>query len=205
MRQSRAPRVARGAVAASIATFAALMSHVAGGGSVPGWAGIAAPWVLALMVCTLLAGRRLSLVRLSISVLISQVLFHTLFVMGAPTTVGVGAGAHDHTAMAVLPTVSGAPLMGGWADPAMWSSHAFAAAVTIGLLYRAERAVRMLLALAAQVRAWARRVVARSVPASLTRLRLPRRSRIVSRPWVLRPAPHLSVLRRRGPPSIAAF
>ena len=47
--------------------------------------GIVAPWILALAVCTLLAGRALSLVRLASSVVVSQLLFHTLFVMGSPS------------------------------------------------------------------------------------------------------------------------
>lgn len=207
MRRSRAPRVARGAVAASIATFAALLSHVVAGGEVPGWIGIAAPWILALAVCTLLAGRTLSLVRLSVSVVVSQLLFHTLFVMGAPSAPSASTSTgHDHAAMTLLPAASSTSVAAWCADPAMWGAHAAAAAATIAVLYRAERAVRMLLFLAAQVRAWARRVAARcvpTVPAAL--LRRPARRRIIARAWMPRSAPHLRVLRPRGPPPIPAF
>ena len=79
MSRSRATRVIRASVAASIATFVALFSHVAAGGAMPQWLGIAVPWVLSLAVCTVLVGRALSLVRLSAAVLVSQLLFHLLF------------------------------------------------------------------------------------------------------------------------------
>ncbi|MGO1539958.1 MAG: hypothetical protein ACTHW3_11405, partial [Leucobacter sp.] len=65
---SRLPHLVRGSSAAAIATFAALFSHVIGGGAMPGLVGIAVPLLLSLMVCILLAGRKLSLTRLSISV-----------------------------------------------------------------------------------------------------------------------------------------
>ena len=78
MRRSRASRALRGLIGASIATFVALLSHVAAGGAMPGWVGIALPWLLSVMVCTLLAGRALSLIRLSLAVAASQALFHCL-------------------------------------------------------------------------------------------------------------------------------
>ena len=48
----------------------------------PGWVGIVVPWVLAVAVSTLLAGRSLSVWRLAIAVAASQFLFHGLFVLG---------------------------------------------------------------------------------------------------------------------------
>ena len=83
MSRSRSTRVIRAWVAASIATFVALFWHVAAGGAMPHWLGIAVPWVLSLAVCTVLVGRALSLLRLSVAVVLSQLLFHLLFVLGA--------------------------------------------------------------------------------------------------------------------------
>lgn len=107
VRPSRAPRLVRGASSASVATFVALLSHVAGGGQAPGLLGIAVPWILSLMVCTLLAGRTLSLLRLSFAVAGSQLLFHALFVLGtvsARASAVTGGHLHDHAAMAPLST-----------------------------------------------------------------------------------------------------
>lgn len=201
MRSSRASRVARGAVVASIATFTALLSHVVAGGDVPGWAGIAAPWVLALMASTLLAGRSLSAIRLGVSVVISQLLFHTLFVMGSPARGGSAPTSHHHGAMTVLPEapVDAAALC---ADPLMWGMHALAAALTTLMLAHGERVVRTLLRLAHELRSWARRLV-RRLPA-VTLPHLP--AAAAEAPfWVVRPAARLAVHRRRGPPLTIAL
>ncbi len=207
MRHSRTSRVARGGAAASAATFAALLSHVTAGGTMPGWLGIVVPWVLACMICVLLAGRALSLTRLSVSVAVSQLLFHTLFVLGAVAPAsGAASPAHDHAATTLGSTemfhvhaVAG-PLA---ADPLMWLSHAFAAAVTIVALHRAEAAVRVLLVLATRVRSWLRRVA--------RRFQLPRAQGSVVAPAIVtdRPRPHrprhLVVVTRRGPPTLRAL
>lgn len=201
MRSSRATRVARGAVVASIATFTALLSHVVAGGDVPGWAGVAAPWMLALMASTLLAGRTLSTIRLGLSVVISQLLFHTLFVMGAPASAPAMPGMHHHGAMTMLPTapVGTAPLC---PDPLMWAMHAAAAILTTLMLVRGERAMRALLRLAHDLRTWARRIVRHAAAVSLPHLP----SASPEAPfWVVRPAARLAVQRRRGPPLAIAL
>lgn len=174
MRRSGGARVVRGSLAASVATFVALLSHVSAGGAVPGPLGILVPFVLSVFVCTVLAGRRLSAIRLSLAVAGSQALFHSLFVLGVVST---GAPrlvtGHDHAAVlppatgAVLPA-TGALLPAGAVLPAtdgrmlLW--HLFAAALTTVALYRGERAARRLRTLAAEVLAWLRRWVP-SLPA----------------------------------------
>lgn len=215
MRHSRTPRVARGAVVASVATFTALMSHIAAGGTVPGVLGIAAPWLLALMVSTLLAGRSLSLTRLGVSVAASQLLFHTLFVVGSPNLGGAAAMSHhDHGAMAAhmdagATGTAGAAGTGAsgvaalltalCADPLMWGVHAAAAVVTVALLYRGEHSVRALLALARDIRDWARRVVTRAVP--LAPFPVSTEASATAFGWIVRPAAHIDDRRRRGPPT----
>src|SRR5690625_2773396 len=89
MSSSREPlRLVRGGVAATVATALALIGHVAGGGAMPGWHGIALPWWLSVTVCTVLAGTRFSLPRLSAAILGSQSLFHGLFIACTPADPG---------------------------------------------------------------------------------------------------------------------
>jgi hypothetical protein len=136
-------RVARGAIAAGLSTFVALLSHVVGGGIVPAVEGVAVPLVLSLAVCTVLAGHRLSLPRLAGSVVVSQLLFHALFVLGSPTGVTATDGtASAHAHSVVLDSTA---VHGHTDGPAMWWAHAFAALITIVALRRGERATAHLL------------------------------------------------------------
>ncbi|WES64994.1 hypothetical protein P0L94_02715 [Microbacter sp. GSS18] len=161
MRRNRALRVLRGSVAASVATFLALMSHVAGGGAAPGWLGVAVPWVLSVAICTLLAGRALSLVRLAVGVIASQLLFHGLFVLGAVAPGATATPGHHHGEALVLSAEAiGVPLA---ADPLMWIAHGIAAIITIAALYRGEHALATLLSLAARLGSWFGRAVARAL------------------------------------------
>ena len=126
------------------------MSHVAAGGAMPGWLGVAVPWVLAAMVCTVLAGRALSLWRLSIAVVLSQALFHTLFVLGTVTP-GAASTGHVHAAAAAATPAAQATAADSAPDLAMWASHLAAAVLTIVVLHRGEAAVRRLISLAGEV------------------------------------------------------
>lgn len=163
MTSTRSARALRGALAAIVSTFVALLSHVAGGGEVPGLLGILVPLVLATAVCVPLAGRRLSIIRVSASVIASQVLFHALFVLGsvgnasASSTTGgaghVGHGSHGSSvAPLLLATPPGSTPAGVPAHAhehaTMWAAHALAAVVTILAVYQGERVVRRLRTLA---------------------------------------------------------
>ena len=77
-------RALRGTLAAAFATFVALTSHILGGGSFPTAMGVIVPLALSTLVCVLLAGRQMSLPRLTVSVGISQTLFHLLFSLFTP-------------------------------------------------------------------------------------------------------------------------
>lgn len=149
MTPSRRPAVVRGFAAASLATFAALAGHVTGGGQMPGPLGILVPWIFSFMVCVLLAGRKLSVIRLSISVTISQLLFHVLFVLGTIEPSGTAVG-HVHGAPLVLPGGSGVT-EAVVADGTMWVGHSLAAIVTVLVAHRGERMLLALRALAIQV------------------------------------------------------
>ncbi|MFK4729631.1 hypothetical protein ROT00_08100 [Agromyces mediolanus] len=156
MHEARRVRTLRGLLAASVATFVALFGHLLGGGALPGFAGVAVPFALSLLVCVLLAGRRLSLIRLSLSVAISQTLFHSLFVLGTPgpLTRATGEAAtaahagHGGTISLAEPAVHLAH-----AQPDMWAAHALAAVVTIAALYQGERVLQAIVAV--RDRVWA--------------------------------------------------
>ncbi len=169
MTSTRSARALRGALAAIVSTFVALLSHVAGGGEVPGLLGILVPLVLATAVCVPLAGRRLSVIRVSASVIASQVMFHALFVLGSAGNASAssatgGAGHTGHVghggqgasvAPLLIATPPGGISAGGipagapaHAHATMWAAHALAAVVTILAVYQGERVVRRLRTLA---------------------------------------------------------
>ena len=139
---TRWARLARGWLTASVAVFVAAFSHLVGGGSTPGLMGVALAMAFAVPVSIALAGKSLSMVRLSVSVGFSQFLFHLLFGMGAagaPTLTQTGASHHAGvvSVAAAAPAVAshGLAHLGAW----MWVAHAVAAVVTIVALRRGEK------------------------------------------------------------------
>ena len=186
---SGASRLARGASTASIAIFAALVSHVAAGGAMPGAVGIAVPWILALPITVALVGRRLPLLRLSLGVAASQALFHALFVLGAPAAGDASVAMHGHHATIVL----GAPSPTVGPDIAMLALHAIAAVATIAYVHLASHAARAVLTAADR---WLRRLVLS--PVELPELLV---HRVGPRPVTL-VAAVVAAPRTRGPPSV---
>lgn len=191
MPRSRATRVLRGTIAASVATFVALMSHVAAGGALPNGLGVAVPWVLSLAVCTVLAGRKLSLTRMSVAVGVSQILFHSLFAVGISS--GISASHAHHSSMPIIVGESAA------IDPMMWIAHAVAAFITIAALYRGEATFGILLKVARDLLFRARRRI-QALPVA-PRLSPP----VLAEPQALRPLGWVPALTpRRGPPLLSA-
>ncbi|WP_066903874.1 hypothetical protein [Millisia brevis] len=224
MRPPRLPRALRGAAAGSVATTGALLSHLAGGGAMPGLGGVAISLALSLVVCTLLAGQRLSLLRLTAAVAISQSLFHSLFVLAArpaPTLVlpaSATDGSHLHggvpmsdAAMPAATITTSAPMsdvsaplhdmsaMAG-SSAGMWFWHAFAAVVTIAIVHRGERTLLELQALGRAIASRARRTIVfpESVPVAIPDglTRLP----VCAAPASAADEPFLVSVGRRGPP-----
>lgn len=195
MPHSRGTRVLRGLLAALFATFVALLMHVAAGGEMPHWIGIVAPLVLSTTVCTLLAGRRVGLIRLSVSVSVSQALFHLLFVLGSGPAASSAGHHHGAVFTAVTPT-SGATSM----DVTMTVAHALAAAVTIAALYSAERIAAALLELAELIRGWVLRRLELPRTPSLP-AEVPSSVALVMR-RIVRPLGYFpEAIPRRGPPA----
>lgn len=204
---SRLPHLVRGSSAAAVATFAALFSHVLAGGEPPAPLGICVPLLLSLLVSVLLAGRKLSLIRLSASVVASQALFHTLFVLGAPSSgggqPGATGGAHQHHGQLALqlPAVSDQTVALIQGSAVMWLSHFVGAAVTILFLYRGEQTIHRIRDLAERFVAWARLRFPAPLrfPAALLPVRVPLRE---ARGWTVLAQMHASILSRRGPPAL---
>ncbi len=166
----------------------------------PGPLGILVPWMLSVIVCTLFAGRRLSAVRLSISVAMSQFLFHVLFVLGTITPTATTSG-HMHGMAMTLPT--GTPVTEAvLADSSMWCGHAVAAALTIVVLHRGERMLVQLCALSRNLGVWLHQRLGLVFfsPAPVERAR----TRFATEEERLPLSPWREVTRRRGPPLLRA-
>lgn len=172
----------------------------------PGWLGIAVPLILSLAVCTVLAGRRLSLWRLSLAVSVSQVLFHTLFVLGTvPSSASspVVSSHHVHGMASGAMTAAAASPEHLHGDTSMWLMHGVAAVVTIAALYRGERVFNRLWEIVAEFARWAWR---RLFPVLNLPVRpLPGRVAAVGE-WVPPVASAIVfAVSRRGPPVVAVF
>ena len=135
---TRRARVLRGLVASSVAVFIAAFAHVLAGGAVPDAGGLALAFAFATLACIALAGRRLSLVRVSASVILSQGVFHVLFDLTGSVRVAHATHTMGMTMSSSMPTVSTTPLM--LADGWMWAAHGGAAAITVVALVWGERA-----------------------------------------------------------------
>lgn len=159
---TRWARFARGWVVALLSTLVAALSHTIGGGAAPAALAVVVSLAFAGMICVGLSGHTVSVLRLTLSVVLSQIIFHTLFSFGGAggaltTDAAAAAGLHGHAAApivtAVLPAATvlvgadGAAHAGHAAWP-MWIAHLAAAAVTIIALRYGERAYRGLRATA---------------------------------------------------------
>ncbi|MGO1326368.1 MAG: hypothetical protein ACTMH8_12635, partial [Brevibacterium aurantiacum] len=172
----RHQRSLRGIAAAVFATFVALASHMIGGGALPSAMGVVVPLVLSMLVCVLLAGRRLSLLRLSLSVLVSQSLFHLLFSVFTPMTGSHSpANALERHAMhhsgpetmpgSVFASDAGAS-MHTHASPGMLLAHLIAAVLTIAMIYWSE-------ALPAKIGSFLRLVIHALLPTAVRPMPVP--------------------------------
>ncbi|MGO1510269.1 MAG: hypothetical protein ACTHW4_06815 [Actinomycetales bacterium] len=138
-------RLRRGLAWATVGTGIALAAHVAGGGApMPDWQGVLAPWVASAWLAVLLAGRALSLARLTVAVGAAQFLFHTLFMLGSGSG-GHGHAHHLHGAPATMPgPPDGMSVHLAHSAPEMVLWHGLGAVASIALLHRGERTLALL-------------------------------------------------------------
>lgn len=198
---SRTDRLARGTVAAGIATFVAALSHAAGGGTFPAPVLLAVAFVVSVGWCTAVLGRRFSWARVSVSVIASQALFHGTFGLAGSTDAHIVAqsGAHSAHAGGTTLTIVQDAAEHAHAGTPMVFAHAVAALVTIIALRLGDSSslgIAALARLVASVVAVAA-VVPVLLPSGPTRVR-PEGSGF--RP--ARVADLLGGLRHRGPPPV---
>jgi hypothetical protein len=198
---TRWARFARGWIVAVFSTFVAALSHTLGGGAVPGLLAVVVSLAFAGIVSIALAGRTLSTWRLTVAVLLSQLVFHGLFSFGGAggRLSATDAAGHAHDAgqtVLLMPAGAATEAMAGNHGALMTASHVLAAIVTVvalrfgerafwGLFSTAAMAWRALVTVPAPVPIWQRPAVAAQFR---TRLQRPQRL-----------AP-LSPMRHRGPP-----
>lgn len=137
-------RLLQGSVAAGVSTWLALAFHLLAGGDFPALAGLVIPFVLSWCACVALAAWRTDVLRLSASVVASQALFHTLFVLGSAGQLNSG---HAHAGTGGLDPTS-THLVHSSAGSQMWLAHLGAAVITILALRSSEQEFSRLLRLA---------------------------------------------------------
>ncbi|QTV79525.1 hypothetical protein [Microbacterium sp. NIBRBAC000506063] len=185
---ARQLRLLRATSASWLATLLAAMSHTLGGGAPPHPLLVITLAVFLTPVAALLVGPTPHRVRVALSVLVSQGVFHALF-HALGTTAGGATAGHAHH---VDPVALGPVTQGAATGPAMLAAHAAAALLTTLLLWHGEQ---LLLAVVRWVRAALRPLPAVPAPAHLTP------AGFIDRMPVLRAAA-LGPVSRRGPPAI---
>jgi hypothetical protein len=201
---TRWARFARGWIAAIVSLFIAACSHALGGGAIPATVGLALCLAFSGAVCVLLAGKTLSLARLSAAVALSQLLVHGLFSLladaplGTPASAGPGMHHGDTMALQFSTAASELPPMSADAELRMWVGHAIGALVTIAALGYGERVFWGLLRLA---RLCIPRILDAVLPvetaASARLSRSDRPDAVIPHSLVF------SIHRHRGPPTVA--
>ncbi|MCU1546488.1 MAG: hypothetical protein JWP30_1588 [Homoserinimonas sp.] len=187
-------RFVRGWVAASFATFVAALSHGGAGGAHPPLFAIALALAFSGIASIALSGRSPSPVRLSLAVVISQLLYHGLFSLFGTGTAAVSTVvSHHHTVF----LVTGADASPTGTSPWMWLAHGAAALATITCLLYGERLCRSLSTGTAFVMHIALRRLP-GTPAARNRTRLLRIYGQSGRPRSFTLL--CSMLRHRGPP-----
>ncbi|MFT4211520.1 MAG: hypothetical protein QM626_06560 [Microbacterium sp.] len=199
---SRVARTWRGAAAGGVATLAASVSHSVADGRPAPWLDVVLALALAVPLCVALAGARLSWIRLTVAVAVSQFAFHGLLLVGVGEDAGADAvpmpGMAGHMDTGSLSAVVASAGTGTELhhDAGMWVAHAIAAVVTVLAIGHGERALRALLGLSG----WelvARTLDPRPLPATA-----PLKT-CCAEPRAPRPSVVLTARRRRGPPLAA--
>ncbi|WEO76963.1 hypothetical protein BJQ94_16650 [Cryobacterium sp. SO2] len=200
---TRWARFARGWIVAGFSTFVAALSHTLGGGAVPGPLAVVVSLAFAGIVSIALSGRTLSTWRLTVAVLLSQLIFHGLFSFGGANgrlAASEATAGHLHgtgQSVMLMPATGTADTMAAGDHGLMMTlAHVLAAVVTVVALRHGERAFWGLfatasVALTALVRALVLTPIPsipRSIPA-LSAARPPRDLLVL-----------LSPMRHRGPP-----
>ncbi|MGJ3191486.1 hypothetical protein [Paenarthrobacter sp. FR1] len=199
---ARKARFLRAWAGAAAATLIAAASHALAGGNPPAVPVLMLSLALSGPVCIALAGRVLSLWRLTAAVVTSQALFHGLYSLDPTSHRDVGmlaaAGGHAGHAVHTLPSISG-PL--DHASPMMGLGHCLAAVATIAVLrYGEVTGVRLLTALGLRLIPFLRIIQPLAVEPGAS---------VIPSDWAVRPLRNLGIpfltMRHRGPPMLPAL
>jgi hypothetical protein len=138
---TRWARFARGWLAALFSTLVAAASHTLAGGDSPAPLALVVALAFAGVTCVALTGKAISLPRLSVSVALSQLAFHTLFstIATAPSA-ATPAQPHAHGQATPLLVDTVAASAGHHTDGWMWLGHGIAAVLTVVALRYGEGA-----------------------------------------------------------------
>ena len=216
---ARGARLVRGWAAALSATAAAAAFHVMAGGVIPHPSILLLSLALSAMVSCFLAGRMLSLPRISAAVLASQGIFHLLFTVGGagipPETAASGTAAEAYAAAhaghfgagagAGFDSGPGSGIGAAAVSPLadatllMWAGHLLAAVLTVALIRNGEGTmVRLGEAIALRVTAFL--PVFQPLPLGPRIAKLSTLAPVVPLPSLGIP---FLVMRHRGPPAAA--
>ena len=123
---TRAARLARASVTASVSTLVTALSHAVAGGTAPHPALVLVAFALALVFCLALTGRALSPSRVLVAVGVSQALLHGVFAMTGAPSAALQARMAETAGMSGTPVMAHASGMGhtaSLADPAAAVGH----------------------------------------------------------------------------------
>jgi hypothetical protein len=138
---TRWARFARGWIAALFSTLVAAGSHTVAGGGSPSALALVVALAFAGVACVALTGTRVSLLRVTASVAVSQVAFHSFFSTIASVPGGSAVvRAHEHAHAATLDVARAGVGASHHTDGRMWLGHAVAGVLTIIALRYGEGA-----------------------------------------------------------------
>jgi hypothetical protein len=200
---TRWARFARGCIAALVSTFVALFSHALAGGPIPGLVGITLCLSFSTVICVLMAGKTISLPRLTVAVSVSQFLFHGLFGLltdaQTPPAFGHGMSMDPSAGFAASIPAAQQASVPMTTDSRMWIGHALAAVITIIAVRNGEHAFWDLLDIARLALTW---LLGHTVAVGSTSPAQPH-AVASDRARLPRPVDDLfSMLRHRGPPNL---
>ncbi|WP_285724437.1 hypothetical protein [Psychromicrobium xiongbiense] len=152
---TRGVRLLRGWICAVFATFAALASHLVGGGHSPDPLIVLLSLAISGGLCVLCIGRKVSFPRLGLSVIVSQGLFHLLFSVSLDShqSLQPAASMNGMSRSGMLHQEGGAILTSMPVSHAMdydwrmWLGHGAAAILTLVFLRRGDLACLRILEL----------------------------------------------------------
>jgi hypothetical protein len=194
---TRSEQLSRASVAAAFAVVTAAVSHTVAGGEAPGVLAVALSFLLATLVSIPLVGKSTSLLRISATVFLGQMVLHGLYALFPATTASKALTAlpamHDHSvSLIAIPATLGEAA----STPAIWMTvaHVVAGVLAIVVLRHADVALAVVRAARSFVLTIFELPAAVVAVARVTRTAAQVRS-------LPRPSPvSLCVVQRRGPP-----